>query len=113
AQKISNFSFSGAQEMFINPNQIDFAAISHTPTAVFVRVSDNDFSLANLTSLFYMQALQMLIAEADSRPDNRLQIPVRLYLDDFANLIVPDMDKIISVIRSRAISVSIVLQSIT
>lgn len=113
AQKISNFSFSGAQEMFINPNQIDFAAISHTPTAVFVRVSDNDFSLANLTSLFYMQALQMLIAEADSRPDNRLQIPVRLYLDDFANLLVPDMDKTISVIRSREISVSIVLQSIT
>ena len=113
AQKISNFSFSGAQEMFINPNQIDFAAISHTPTAVFVRVSDNDFSLNNLTSLFYTQALQALIAEADKQPDNRLQIPVRLYLDDFANLTIPDMDKIISVIRSREISVSIAIQSIT
>ncbi len=84
SQKISNFSFEGARELFTNPNQIDFAAISHTPTAVFVRVSDSDFSLANLTSLFYTQALQALIAEADSRPDNRLQIPVRLYLDDFA-----------------------------
>lgn len=113
AQKISNFSFSGAQEMFINPNQVDFAAISHTPTAVFVRVSDIDFSLNNLTSLFYTQALQIFMAEADSRPDNRLQIPVRLYLDDFANLIVPDMDKTISVTRSREISVSIVLQNIT
>ena len=113
SQKISNFSFSGAQEMFINPNQVDFAAISHTPTAVFVRVSDNDFSLANLTSLFYTQALQMLMAEADKQSDNRLKVPVRLYLDDFANLLVPDMDKIISVIRSREISVSIVLQNIT
>lgn len=113
AQKVSNFSFAGARELFTNLNQIDFAAISHTPTAVFVRVSDNDFSLANLTSLFYTQALQTLIAEADSRPDNRLQIPVRLYLDDFSNLTIPDMDKIISVIRSREISVSIVLQSIT
>lgn len=54
-----------------------------------------------------------MIAEADKQPDNRLQIPVRLYLDDFANLLVPDMDKTISVIRSREISVSIVLQSIT
>lgn len=113
SQKISNFSFAGARELFKNPNQIDFAAISHTPTAVFVRVSDNDFSLNNLTSLFYTQALQALIAEADKQPDNRLQIPVRLYLDDFANLIVPDMDKTISVIRSREISVSIAIQSIT
>lgn len=113
AQKISNFSFSGAQEMFINPNQVDFAAISHTPTAVFVRVSDNDFSLANLTSLFYTQALQTFMAEADRRNDNRLKIPVRLYLDDFANLNIPDIDKIVSVIRSREISVSIAIQSIT
>lgn len=113
SQKISNFSFAGARELFKNPNQIDFAAISHTPTAVFVRVSDNDFSLNNLTSLFYTQALQALIAEADSRPDGRLKIPVRLYLDDFANLNIPDIDKTISVIRSREISVSIAIQSIT
>lgn len=113
AQKISNFSFVGARELFANPNQIDFAAISYEPTAVFIRVSDNDFSLNNLTSLFYTQALQALIAEADSRPDNRLQIPMRLYLDDFANLNIPDIDKTISVIRSREISVSIAIQSIT
>lgn len=54
-----------------------------------------------------------MIAEADSRPDGRLKIPVRLYLDDFANLNIPDIDKTISVIRSREISVSIAIQSIT
>lgn len=113
SQKLSNFSFGGVQQLFTNKNQIDFAAISQEPTAVFIHVSDCDFSLQNLTSLFYTQALQMLIAEADIRPDNRLRIPVRLYLDDFANLIIPDMDKTISVIRSREISVSIVLQSVT
>ena len=113
SQKLSNYSFGGVQQLFTNQNQIDFAAISQEPTAVFVHVSDCDFSLQNLTSLFYTQALQMLIAEADSHPDNRLQIPVRLYLDDFANLIIPDVDKTISVIRSREISVSIVLQSVT
>lgn len=113
SQRLSNFSFGGVQAFFLNPNQIDFADISHTPTAVFLHVSDSDFSLANLTSLFYTQTLQALIAEADSRPDGRLQIPVRLYLDDFANLIVPDMDKTISVTRSREISVSIAIQSIT
>ena len=113
SQKLSNYSFGGVQWLFTNQNQIDFAAISQEPTAVFVHVSDCDFSLSNLTSLFYTQSLQALIAEADSRPDNRLQIPVRLYLDDFANLIIPDVDKTISVIRSREISVSIALQSVT
>lgn len=113
SQKLSNFGFSGAEKLFLNPRQLDFAEISRRKTAVFVKVSDCDFSLTPLTSLFYTQALQTLIAEADSRPDNRLQIPVRLYLDDFANLNIPDFDKIIAVIRSREISVSAVLQSVT
>ena len=113
AQKLSCFTFGDVQKLFLNPKQIDFAKLSHRPTALFLKVSDSDFSLQALTSLFYTQALQALIAEADSRPDNRLKVPVRLYLDDFANLIVPDMDKTISIIRSREISVSIVLQSVT
>ncbi len=113
AERLSVFSFGGAQALFLNPNQIDFAAVSREPTAVFLKVSDSDFSLARLTSLFYTQALQSLMAEADARPDNRLKIPVRLYLDDFSNLNVPDFDKTISVIRSREISVSVILQSIT
>ena len=113
AQKLSAFNFSGVQALFANPVQVDFAALAQQPTALFLKVSDCDFSLEGLTSLFYTQALQTLIALADGRPDNRLPIPVRLYLDDFANLLIPDMDKTISIIRSRDISVSIVLQSIT
>ena len=113
SQKLSYFGFSGAEKLFLNPRQLDFVEMSRRKTAVFLKVSDCDFSLAPLTSLFYTQALQSLIAEADSRPDHRLEIPVRLYLDDFANLNIPDFDKIISIIRSREISVSVVLQSVT
>ena len=113
SQKLSSFGFSGAEKMFVNPRQLDFAELSHHKTAVFVKVSDCDFSLASMTSLFYTQALQTLIAEADRRPNNRLKIPVRLYLDDFANLNIPDFDKTISIIRSREISVSVVIQSVT
>ncbi len=65
SQKLSNYSFGGVQQLFTNKNQIDFAAISQEPTAVFVHVSDCDFSLQNLMSLFYTQALQSLITEAD------------------------------------------------
>ena len=41
-------------------------------------------------------------------------MPVRIILDDFAtNVYIPDFDKIISVIRSREISVSLILQSLS
>lgn len=113
AQKLSAFSFGGARQMFQNPRQLDFVQASRQKTAVFVKVSDCDFSMNALTSLFYSQAIQSLIQEADNRPDNRLRIPVRFYLDDFSNLNIGDFDKVISVIRSREISVSVVLQSIT
>ena len=111
--KMAPFAFDGGLRLAQNPRQIDFAQMSRQRTAVFVKMNDCDFSLKPLTSLFYTQALQALIQEADRRPDNRLEIPVRLYLDDFANLDVPDFDKIISIIRSREISVSVVLQSVT
>lgn len=51
---------------------------------------------------------------ADSRSDGKLKVPVRIIMDDFdASARIPDFDKIISVIRSRDISVSLILQSMT
>ena len=68
-----------------------------------------------LVSLFYTQALHELCDSADmDYPDHRLPVPVRFLLDDFAtNARIPDFQNIISVIRSREIYVSIILQSIT
>ena len=68
-----------------------------------------------LTNLFYTQALHELCNSADrDNKDHRLKVPVRLILDDFAaNVFIPEFDKIISVIRSREISVSIILQSLS
>lgn len=67
-----------------------------------------------LINLFYTQALQSLCTAADRSPGHRLKVPVRLYLDDFAaNFVIPDFDKITSVIRSREISVSVIIQSIS
>ena len=51
---------------------------------------------------------------ADKQPDSRLPIPVRFILDDFStNTVIPDFDKIIAVIRSREIYVSVVIQSLS
>ena len=114
AEKLSTLSFDGVSELYYRDNQIDFASLGRERTALFLTISDTDRSLDTLAALLYTQALQELCAEADGNPNHRLNIPVRLYLDDFAcNAVIPDFDKIISVIRSREISVSIILQSIS
>jgi len=114
AEKLSTLMFDGVSDLFSRKNQIDFAALGRERIALFLNISDTDRSLDPLAALLYAQALQELCAEADQMPEHRLDIPVRFYLDDFAaNVTIPDFDKIISVIRSREISVSIVLQSLS
>ena len=102
-------------KMYKNENRIDFSSLGREKTAVFFSISDTDRSKDRIISLFYTQALQELCNSADfDYEDCRLPVPVRFILDDFAtNTYIPDFDKIISVIRSREIYVSIVLQSIT
>ncbi len=113
-EKINDLLLDDLISMYQASDRIDFQKIGNTKTAVFLSISDTDRSMDRLTSLFYTQALQILCNTADTSPTNRLTIPVRFFFDDFAtNTIIPDFDNIISVIRSREIYVSIILQNIT
>ncbi|KFI93817.1 type IV secretory pathway, VirD4 component [Bifidobacterium saguini DSM 23967] len=113
--KLAPMAFRGATGMFTRSERIDFAKLGRGHWAVFVNVSDTDRSMDRMVNLFYTQALQQLCRFADTQCDgNRLPVPVRMYLDDFAtNCRIPDFDKVIAVIRSRGISVSVILQSLT
>ena len=115
AEKISIFAFDGAKALFDNSNRINFADLGKEKTAVFLKISDTDRSMDRIGNLFYTQALHMLCFSADKDyNDNRLKIPVRFILDDFAsNVYISEFDKIISVIRSREIYVSIIIQSLS
>lgn len=111
---LSSFEFEEAKTLFGQPTDFKLGDLGKEKIVVFLNVSDSDRTFDNLVNLFYTQALQALISEADKNKDNRLAVPVRIILDDFAaNARIPDFDKTISVIRSRAISVSIILQSLT
>lgn len=113
-EKISSLAMEGPERMFCASERLNFSDLGRQKMAVFLTVSDTDRSMDRLTNLFYTQALQELCNSADSSPDHRLEVPVRIYLDDFAtNVFIPDFDKIISVIRSREIYVSVILQSIS
>ena len=114
SSKLAPFSFDGAKKLFTNPRKVNIKRLGREKTAVFLTISDTDSSLYRLASLFYSQALHTLCALADKNPSHRLKVPVRFYLDDFAsNVVIPDFDRIISVIRSREISASIIIQSLS
>lgn len=113
-EKFNGLILSELLKMYKSENRIDFSSLGREKTAVFLSISDTDRSKDRIISLFYTQALQALCNSADfDYEDCRLPVPVRFILDDFAtNAYIPDFDKIISVIRSREIYVSIILQSI-
>ena len=103
--------FDGAAQLYRECHQVDFASMGHTPCALFVTVSDIDRNLDPLTGLFISQAFMGLIREADRQPDGSLPVPVRFMLDDFANLQIPQIDNVLSIIRSRNIWATLLLQS--
>ena len=100
--------------MFNGNDPINFTELGNKKCAVFLNISDTDRTLDKLVNIFYTQLFQCLCKTADNSAEGRLKVPVRVFLDDFAtNVYIPDFDKLISVIRSREISVSVILQSIT
>lgn len=113
-EKLSPFSNPECEQLFIHKFQVDFKYMGTRPTALFINVSDSNRANDRLLNLLYAQALHELCEFADSQDDGRLPVPVRFIMDDFAsNAVIPDFDKIISVIRSREIYVSLILQSLT
>lgn len=114
AEKLSTIAFGVADGMFCNPEAIDIEDLRRRKTAVFLTISDTDRSMDGLASLFYTQTFQLLCSDGCSMAPPEEELPVRIILDDFAaNVVIPDFDRIISVIRSREIYVSIILQSLS
>ena len=114
AEKLNVLLLSDLIRVYTKTPKVDFQRLGSEKTALFVYVSDCDRSMDRLANLFYTQALQNLILFADQCEGSRLPVPVRFILDDFAtNTVIPDFDRIISIIRSREISVSLILQNVT
>lgn len=108
------YSFKEAKSIFAGSDNFDINELGQTKTVLFLNVSDTDRTYDRLANIFYAQALQVLCAQADANSDGKLPVPVRLIMDDFASsAVIPDFDKIISVIRSRDIYVSLIIQSLS
>ena len=102
------------KKLLTEKNSFRIEELGQKKCALFINVSDNDRMMDPVISSFYTQCFQTLLREADSSLGSRLKVPVRIILDDFAaSCAIPDFDNLISVIRSRNISATVVLQSLS
>lgn len=94
-------------------DELDLASMGEKKVALFAIIPDNDSSFNFLVSILYTQLFQQLFFSADHIHGGALPIPVHFLMDEFANVGLPDdFDKILSVMRSRGVSVSIILQNL-
>ena len=94
-------------------DELDLASMGEKKVALFAIIPDNDSSFNFLVSILYTQLFQQLFFSADHIHGGALPIPVHFLMDEFANVSLPDdFDKILPVMRSRGVSVSIILQNL-
>ena len=94
-------------------DELDLPSLGEKKVALFALIPDNDTSFNFLVSILYTQIFQQLFRLADHKYGGSLPVPVHFLMDEFANVSLPDdFDKLLATMRSRNISVSIILQNI-
>ena len=87
--------------------------LGEKPGAIFALIPDNDQSFNFIIGMLYTQLFQQLYRSADFEHGGRLPYHVHFIMDEFANVCLPDsFDSLLATMRSREISVSIILQNL-
>lgn len=98
---------------FMCHDELDIRSLGEKKTALFAIISDNDSSLNFIIGMLYSCIFQELYFIADHVHGGRLPVHVHCVMDEFANVALPDeFDKLLATMRSREISVSIIIQNI-
>ena len=108
-----------AVQRITSQSDIDLSAPAKRKCAYYIILSDQDSSMAFLSSLFFSFLFIKLTRYADSRPSGACDVPVNLILDEFNNIgriggaaDGSDFARTLSVIRSRDIRVMLAIQSL-
>lgn len=109
------FLYKDLMRIFVSDeNAFNVKKFLRRKSVLFINNSDVNRYADRIVNLLYAQLINDIFEEADKREDGRLKIPVRFIIDDFAsNVYIEDFDKLISVTRSRNISLSIIVQNLT
>ena len=112
AAKLEKFNIDTVARL-TNTDDLELSKLGEKKIALFAIIPDNDTSFNFIVSILYTQLFQQLFQVADNKYKGSLPIHVHFVMDEFANVSLPDdFDKILSVMRSRNVSVSIILQNL-
>ena len=112
AARLEKFNLESLAKMTMT-DELDLPSLGEKKVALFALIPDNDTSFNFLVSILYTQIFQQLFYLADHKYGGSLPVHVHFVMDEFANVSLPDdFDKILSVMRSREVSVSIILQNL-
>lgn len=111
ASKLEKFNLDTI-EGITKTDELELDKLGEEKMALFAIIPDNSTDFNFLVSILYTQIFQVLYYKADYEYGGSLPIPVHFVMDEFANVALPnDFEKILSTMRSRNISVSIIIQN--
>lgn len=112
AARLEKFNLSSLAALTAT-DELDLPLLGEKKVALFALIPDNDTSFNFLVSILYTQLFQQLFYLADHKYGGSLPVPVHFLMDEFSNVSLPDdFSKILAVMRSRSVFVSIILQNI-
>jgi type IV secretion system protein VirD4 len=93
-------------------DELELDRMGDRKTATFFVISDTDTTYNFIVALAFSQMFNLLCERADNRYSGRLPHHVRVLWDEAANTgQVPQLEKLVAVIRSREISLCLFLQA--
>ena len=112
ASRLEKFNLESLSKLTMT-DELELETLGERKTTLFALIPDNDSSFNFIVSILYTQLFQQLFYTADHKYGGRLPVHVHFVMDEFANVSLPDdFDKALSVMRSREVSVSIILQNL-
>jgi type IV secretion system protein VirD4 len=113
SSRLSAFDTEKLNEI-TSKDTIEMDKVGDEKTAFFIITSDTNSTYDFIVAIMYSQLFDLLCDKAYEMPGNRLKYHVRFILDEFANSgKLPDFEKKISVLRSREMSVTIIIQAMS
>ena len=93
-------------------DDLSLGTLGDRKRVIFAVIPDEDTTFNYLVGLMYSQAFRELYHAADNKYGGRLPVPVRVLMDEFANIALPeDFERVLATCRSREISINIVIQN--
>lgn len=98
----------------VNSDTLELEKMGDRKTALFIIIPDSDTTVNFISAIMYQQLFDILFYRADYLYNGALPYSVTFMLDEFANIgQIPNLEIYVSTMRSRKISVNIILQNLT